>query len=105
MNKIDCTVNNCSHNKSGVCYANRVNIGGKGAKSDCETCCGSFLDKAHYSTLTNNTNSEGSCDCLVCEVTTCSYNDNKLCSAELISVSGNDVNLYTETKCETFKTK
>ena len=105
MNKINCSVNNCSHNEKGACYANRVNVGGKGAKDSCDTCCGSFLDKVHYSKLTNNTNSNGSCDCLVCEVETCGYNNNKLCSAETISVSGNNVNIYTETNCSTFKSK
>ena len=77
MNKINCSVNNCSNNNSGTCYANRVNVGGKGAQKCCDTCCGSFLDKDNYSTLTNNTNSKGACDCLVCEATTCYYNDNK----------------------------
>ena len=105
MNKIDCSVNNCSHNNSGTCYANRVNVGGKGAKAACDTCCGSFLDKDNYSKLTNNTNSNKGCDCLVCEVTTCSYNDNKLCSADCISVSGDNANIYTETNCNTFKIK
>lgn len=110
MTKINCSVNNCSHNEKGICYANRVNVGGKGAKDPCDTCCGSFLDKANYSKLTNNTNStttnsNRACDCLVCDVETCGYNNNKLCSAETISVSGKDVNLYTETNCSTFKSK
>lgn len=103
MNKIECTVDNCSHNNRGTCYANRVNIGGKGADSSCETCCGSFLDKLNYSTLTNNTNSNGACDCLVCNVVSCGYNNNKLCGAESISVSGNNVNIYSQTSCQTFK--
>ncbi|MGL5694091.1 MAG: DUF1540 domain-containing protein [Peptostreptococcaceae bacterium] len=105
MDKINCNVENCSHNCSGTCYSNRVNVGGKGAKSTCDTCCGSFLDKKNYSTLTNNSNSGGSCDCLVCEVLNCGYNDNKLCKANSISISGKDVNLYSETSCETFKLK
>ena len=105
MTKINCSVNNCSHNEKETCYANRVNVGGSGAKNPHDTCCGSFLDKSNYSKLTNNTNSKGACDCLVCEVETCEYNNNKLCSAETISVSGNDVNIYTETNCSTFKSK
>ena len=28
MNKINCNANNCSHNSNGVCYANRINVGG-----------------------------------------------------------------------------
>jgi len=105
MTKINCSVNSCSHNEKGSCYANCINVDGKGAKDPCDTCCGSFLDKASYSKLTNNTNSNGACDCLVCEVTTCEYNNDKLCSAETISVSGNNVNIYTETNCSTFKIK
>ncbi len=103
MVSINCSVNNCSHNKNGTCYSNRVNMGGKGAAKSVNTCCGSFLDVSNYSTLTNNTNSSGPCDTLVCEVSTCAYNNNKLCSAESISVNGDNVNLYSETNCATFK--
>ena len=68
MTKINCSVTNCSHNKSSVCYSNIVNIKGGQAKEACNTCCGNFLDMRDYSDLTNNTNSSGSCDCLVCKV-------------------------------------
>ena len=43
MAEINCSVNNCSHNKSGVCYSNRVNIGGLNSSCSKDTCCGSFL--------------------------------------------------------------
>ena len=105
MNKISCSVSNCSHNSNGTCYSNRVNIGGKSAKSSCNTCCGSFLDKANYSNLTSNTNSNGPCDTLVCNVSGCAYNDNTMCSAQDIVVGSGSVNLYTETSCETFRAK
>lgn len=105
MNKINCNVENCSHNSTGICYANRINVGGKGATDACETCCGSFLDKKHYSTLTNNTYAEGPCDCIVCTAEHCVYNDNKLCNADSIQVDGNNVNLYTDAKCFTFKSR
>ena len=50
-------------------------------------------------------NSSGCCDALVCQVETCIYNENKLCSADCISVSGNDPSIYTETACKTFKSR
>ncbi|MGL6106082.1 DUF1540 domain-containing protein [Romboutsia sp.] len=103
--KIGCDVENCSHNKSGTCYSNRVNMEGSGAKDSCSTCCATFLDERNYSTLTNNTSSSGSCDCLVCDVTNCRYNNNKMCKSENIVVSGSNVNLYIETHCDTFKAK
>lgn len=100
--KINCGVNNCSHNNSGTCYSNRVNIGGEGAKKDCDTCCSSFLDKDVYSSLTNNTNGDSYCDSLTCKAHTCKYNSNSLCSLDSINVSGNGVKLYSETNCESF---
>lgn len=103
MAKINCGVTNCSHNKSSVCYSNIVNIKGGKAKDSCNTCCGNFLDEKNYSSLTNNTNSCGECDSLVCTVQTCVYNRNLICTAENINVDGTNVNIYTETNCSTFK--
>ncbi|SFD13654.1 DUF1540 domain-containing protein [Clostridium uliginosum] len=105
MQKINCNVNNCSHNNSGTCYANRVDIGGKSAQKDCDTCCGSFLDEKNYGDLTNNTNNPGECDCLVCNVETCTHNCNKLCNLSSINVNGANPNMYTETNCKSFSCK
>lgn len=105
MNKIQCEVTGCSHNKSNICYANRVNIGGKTAQKDDQTCCGSFLNQLLYSDLTNNTNSEGSCDCLVCYVNTCKHNENCLCNLENIQVGGASAEIYAETICKSFENK
>lgn len=103
MNKINCSVNNCSHNASGVCHSNRVNIVGFGAVESKDTCCGSFLDERNYSTLTNNTNSTGPCDCLVCKAEDCLYNKNKECTLDAINVGSGESNIYTETCCESFQ--
>lgn len=106
MAKITCYVGNCSHNDKNVCYANVVNVGGKSAKKDSDTSCGSFLNSTIYSKLTNNVNDQGrQCSAITCNVGTCSYNSNSLCSAKSIKVSGEGVNIYTETNCITFKTK
>jgi len=106
MSKINCSVSNCSHNDKNTCFANVINVGGKSAKKDSDTCCSSFLDVKIYSELTNNINENGSeCDAITCNVGTCSYNSNQLCSAKCIEVNGENVNLYTETDCLTFKTK
>lgn len=105
MQKINCDVNNCSHNKSGVCYSNRVDIGGLNASSACGTCCGSFLNKSLYSDLTNNTNSNGQCDCLICTVESCKHNCNSLCNLESINVSGSNSQIYSETECSSFNQK
>ncbi|MBE6071022.1 MAG: DUF1540 domain-containing protein [Clostridium butyricum] len=102
MQKINCDVNICSHNKEGICYSNRVDIGGVSASTSSGTCCGSFLNKNLYSDLTSNTNSQGKCDSLVCTAETCSYNENKLCTLSSINVSGSRSQIYTETECSSF---
>ena len=103
MQSINCNVTNCSHNKDMICYSNRINIVGINSSNDDDTCCGSFLDKDHYGNLTNNIYNEGNaCDCLVCNVNSCKYNENSLCSLDSISVSGLGAKLYNETSCESF---
>ena len=105
MQRINCDVTNCSHNKTGICYSNRVDIGGISASSEGGTCCGSFLNKALYSALTNNTNSSTHCDSLICSAENCAHNDNKLCDLQSINVSGSKAQIYAETKCASFDAK
>ena len=56
-----------------------------------------------YSNLTNNTNTCGPCESLVCTVQSCTYNKNQACTAEAINVAGDNVVVYTEANCSTFK--
>lgn len=105
MQRINCDVTNCSHNKTGICYSNRVDIGGVSASTERGTCCGSFLNKSLYSYLTNNTNSRGQCDSLTCNVESCVHNYNRLCDLNSINVSGDGVQIYSETKCSSFDDK
>lgn len=105
MAKINCAVHDCSHNKSGTCYANSVDIVGNSAQTSSDTCCGAFLSKLHYSELTNNVLSSGSCDSLKCTVETCAFQDNKLCTLDNIQVSGENAEYHTQTACVSFKPK
>lgn len=103
MQIINCNAVNCSHNKERVCYSNRINIVGINSNTDENTSCASFLDNQTYGTLTNNVFQNGEpCDCLVCSVNSCKYNENQLCSLDSINISGNGANLYSETNCESF---
>ena len=105
MAKINCSVINCSHNDRGICYANQISVSGKKAHSSVHTCCSSFLDSSNYSNLTNNTNNDGLCELLSCNVKTCNHNCNNACTLNSISVTSNNtrVNLYSETYCSSFE--
>ena len=87
MARIGCNVLNCSHNDSGVCYANRISITGKKAHTSNHTCCSSFLDQSTYSNLTSNAGN------------VCSLNNIAVTS------SADSANLYSETYCSSFKCK
>jgi hypothetical protein len=105
VEKINCEVTNCSHNKTGVCYSNRVDIGGMSASTEKGTCCGSFLHESLYGNLTDNTNAKGQCDALTCNVESCTHNANRLCKLESIQVSGDGAQIYSETRCSSFDAK
>lgn len=103
MTKVSCSVSSCSYYKDGGCYVSTVNIGGKGASSDHLTCCGSFLDRQHYSNLAEYTCNRGETETVLCNVNTCKYNENEVCSLNEIHVGGEkEARIYTETECKSY---
>jgi hypothetical protein len=105
MAKINCEVSNCSHNNSGMCYANIVSIVGSSAQKENDTCCSSFLNDLTYAELTNDIFESDACDSLKCSAETCAHNKNKLCTLENIQVSGSNAEYYTQTDCASFFNK
>lgn len=102
MAKIACGVCECSHNKSGECFANFVSIVGETAQKGEDTCCSSFMDKTTYTELTDNVISGGCCDSLECKVKTCKHNEDCCCALDHIKVNGDDVKSYSQTNCLSF---
>ncbi|WP_054740041.1 DUF1540 domain-containing protein [Cellulosilyticum ruminicola] len=106
MPRINCSVENCSYNQQKDCCANIVNIGGKGAQDKCDTCCGTFLNRLGYSNLAQYTENRGDIDAILCRVDTCEYHANEHCTLNQIQVGGaEEVDIYTETDCLSFKKK
>lgn len=103
MARVNCGVSSCSYNKERICYADSVNIGGKGATKRESTCCGSFLDHQHYSNLAEHTSNRGSAELITCQVDTCAYNAKQECRLTDIEVGGSrEASIYTETRCQSF---
>lgn len=107
MSRIGCNVDNCAHNQSGACYANRISVTGKRAHTSNHTCCSSFLDQATYGNLTNSVGENDTCDYIGCNVKTCNHNAGNVCSLNNINVttSSSSPNLYSETYCSSFECK
>lgn len=103
MADVKCSVASCSYNKEGGCYVTELNIGGKGSKEGCHTCCGSFLNRQHYSNLAEYTSMRGGIDTINCNVNTCTHNEQHKCSLPGIEVGGGrEAEIYTETECRSF---
>lgn len=105
MTRVRCQVEGCSHNASGMCYANGVSVCGGLAENRDETHCSSFLDKAIYSSLTSNMATGGDCDRIACSVMSCFYQKNGACSAESIEIGRSGAGRYEETMCNTFRAR
>lgn len=105
MQQINCDINNCSHNKSGICHSSRTNIGGINVSSKSGTWCDSFSDKTLHNGLTNNAIVDNQCDYLTCEVKNCINNANTLCNLQYINISGTKSTIYAQTKCSSFYLK
>lgn len=106
MTKVSCSVENCSYNNNQACYAERVAIGGQGATNERITCCGTFLNKGHYSNLAEHTEYKSPCQAVSCSVATCRHNQNQLCDLGSIDVIGESpATLYVDTDCASFEIK
>lgn len=104
MQKVNCSVDNCSYNDNNLCYSSRINIGGLGAQKLEDTCCGTFLDKFSYSDLTQEIQNLSIEKKLFCKVDTCEHNSHHCCTLDNINISGTtDTKIYTETNCLSFQ--
>lgn len=107
MSNINCSVTNCYHNDTAVCHANKVSINGKKSRTSTHTCCNSFVDTSHSSSLSNSVNDDNPCSSVACNVKTCTHNAGNLCVLNNISVASNNItaSISSETYCSSFKCK
>jgi hypothetical protein len=114
---LSCSATNCVNNMSGVCSAITINVFGSNAHSSQNTKCETFAEKGIKNALSNalNMNVVGevkqvfNSESIVmspnirCNASSCMHNENNLCAADNIMVSGMGAITSDRTKCETFK--
>ena len=107
MPAINCNINNCAHNTNGTCYANKISVNGKKARTSNNTCCSSFVNESGYSNLTNSTLDSNPCNSLNCTVKTCVNNAGNICALRDVSITSHadTANLLSETYCGSFRCK
>ena len=107
MPLIGCNINNCANNTNGICYANKVSVNGKKARTSNNTCCSSFVNKSGYSNFTNSALDNQACNSLSCNVKTCSNNAGSICALRDVSITSrtDNANISSDTYCGSFRCK
>jgi len=99
-----------------LCAANYIEVAGSNATSSAATECNTFAERGLANAVTNMGNmniggeikqafSYGSIEMspkIKCEAVTCSYNDDRLCSASNVQIHGPSALTSEGTQCETF---
>ncbi|MBL4936264.1 DUF1540 domain-containing protein [Clostridium sp. YIM B02515] len=115
--QLSCSALDCVHNMSGLCSANTIHVLGSGAHTSNQTMCNTFAEKgfknsvAHFPNmnvtgeirqLLNNDSIEMS-PSIKCESVNCIYNEDRVCMAHNVQVSGPRAQSSQDTVCETFR--
>lgn len=114
---LSCSATRCVNNMSGICSASNIYITGLDANYIEETQCDTFAEKGLKNSLVNvlNMNVVGEVKqafnhdkikmspSIKCEATNCIHNENDLCIAKNIMVTGIDALSSERTQCETFE--
>ena len=101
MTKLECCVESCVYNQDSCCKKDSIQVMGDTAHFASETSCGSFSQRKEM-----NASSSAGCPCVntevKCEAVKCKYNNDQVCSANHIDITGRHADSLKETECATF---
>ncbi len=102
MTKLECTVSTCASNRNNGCCREDIKVKGGCACRCNETRCGSFYEQDGFASgIVPHESAEPETQVL-CEVYSCFYHDNGVCSAERITVEGCNAGCTKDTMCASF---
>ena len=115
--KLRCSAENCYNNVNQFCVANVIHVTGSQAHNSPETACDTFTEKTDASGTSHFTNRNLSSDFsqlfngetaevapqISCDAENCTYNANRICSADYVEIHGPNARASERTECETFR--
>lgn len=104
MTNLDCSVTNCTYNKENACTLDSIRVQGANAKVTEDTCCESFVERKK-GCMCNAVETAKKPTDVICEATSCIYNEECRCDAEHIGIAGRDACCCTQTECASFRCK
>ena len=103
MSQLDCNVKSCCHNEDNCCCLSSIEVNGSNACNCEDTCCGSYFEDK--SGEKNSAQTPHVSLSIACQATNCMYNDDKVCHADHVDISGIRATAAHETVCATFQEK
>lgn len=100
MTGLDCSVSTCYYNEDKCCCRSEIQVNGDSADKNDDTCCGSF--KKQSSETTNSSKTPNPELSVGCDALNCVYNEDKICNADHIDISGHSADKSEQTLCSTF---
>lgn len=104
MVRLDCNVKNCIHNADNCCCRGSILVEGPEALKKESTCCASF-DQKKDNNCRNKYQTPDTSLAVDCEATHCRYNENRMCKAAHINISGSTASEVRQTQCSTFEAR
>ncbi|ERI94385.1 hypothetical protein HMPREF1982_01021 [Clostridiales bacterium oral taxon 876 str. F0540] len=115
--QLNCNALKCVHNMSGLCSANTIHVFGSGAHTSDETMCNTFAEKGFTNAITHltnmnvtgevrqllNNNAIEMSPAIKCESVNCIYNEEGVCRASNVQISGPRAETSQDTVCDTFR--
>lgn len=101
MTFLDCSVTGCVYNADRCCCKGDIRVEGDRAKSNRDTCCGSFKERTaeNASNVAKRISKFSEVECDACN---CVFNEAHKCEAEHIGIAGGDACECRETECASF---
>ncbi len=101
MVKLNCNVQSCIHNAENCCCKGSILVEGHDAKKSENTYCASYYEKSGDS-FRNKFETPDTAAIVDCDASNCKYNENHMCCAEQIRITGSHAKNSGETECSAF---
>lgn len=102
MTYLDCSVTGCIYNDDRCCCKGSIEVEGREAQREDDTCCGSFKE-CREGCACNAIQEKAKETDVSCEAVRCVFNQNLKCSAEHIGIAGGNACTCQGTKCASFE--
>ena len=104
MPALVCSAQHCVYNNAMYCSKGDILVVGENAKECQDTCCESFQERRQESARSSMGSPSAKID-IKCEAVNCKYNNQCICHAQQVDISGAAACKCEETECVTFDDK